>query len=75
MGDAMNVPIDQQAIAVELAARNIQGFIDNMASRVSEETLITRRNHIEELNAAARTLHLVAKHRDEFAAIVRKGAA
>ena len=68
------ISIDQQAIAVELAARGTQGFIDNRGSRIGAEETARRQRCVIELEAAARTLYWLRDNEAAIKAALGKGA-
>ena len=70
----MTISIDQQAIAVELAALGTQGFIDNHGSRIGVDETARRRRRVEELHAAARTLYWLRDNEPAIRAALGKGA-
>ena len=70
----MNIPIEQQAIAVELAARGTQAFIDFHGARIGADETARRARRVLELEAAARTLHWVKDNEAKIKAALGKGA-
>ena len=71
----MNIAIDQQAIAVELAALGTQAFIDHHGARIGAEEVARRARRVLELQAAARTLHWLKQHEAQIKAVLGKGVA
>ena len=67
----MNITIDQQAIAVELAARGTQAFIEHHGVRIGADETARRARRVLELEAAARTLYWVKANEAKIKAAIK----
>jgi hypothetical protein len=73
----MNVPIEQQAAAVEISAVNMRGHIDNLQQLVSRNKRTAAEldifvNRLPALEAAAKTLRWMAANESSIRSAVEK---